>query len=142
MAVSEEEFNKKLKGTKMFSIFVSCIYAILFILYCVDKSYFSAVICLICIAAFLSFFFLTKKRSIAGPIIGIILGCLYIINFLWAKAAISLILGIVIIIDCVVMIKYLRQDNSKISEDETANVEANTTEINNNESSNNEENNQ
>lgn len=69
------------------------------------KSYsiLGAIIAIILIILFWTF---TYKKSIAGPILGIILGALYVIS----RDLISLILGIGLIIDCSRFIKYIKNN--------------------------------
>ena len=53
------------------------------------------------------FYTFTKQRKIAGPIIGIILGIIYILEL----NIIGIIIGILILVDCIPMIKYLKEIN-------------------------------
>ena len=108
MDINEEEFNKKLKGTKWFSILVSCVFSLGLVLFLIQQKYFLAILCLTFIACFILFYNLTKKKLIAGPIIGIVLGSLYIISFIWTRNIISVGLGIVVISDSTSMLKYIK----------------------------------
>lgn len=108
MDINEEEFNKKLKGTKWFSILVSSVFALGLVLFWVQQKYLLAILCLTFIVSFILFYNLTKKKIIAGPIIGIVLGSLYIVNFILTRNIISVVLGIVVILDSISMLKYLK----------------------------------
>ena len=109
MDINEEEFNKKLKGTKWFSILVSCLFGLSLVLGLVQQKYFLAMLCLVFIVSFILFYNLTKKKLVAGPIIGIVLGSLYIVSFIWTRNIISVILGIAVIWDSILMLKYLKK---------------------------------
>ena len=54
------------------------------------------------------FYSLTKKRKIAGPIIGIILGSIYVVSFMWTRQALSVAIGIAVIADSIAMLKYIK----------------------------------
>lgn len=105
--MTEEEFQKKLKGTKVFCIILSILFTILLIVSIVAKSYFSMAISLVCIVLLFLFYSLTKKKKIAGPIIGIIIGSVYILQF----NILTIVIGILVIIDCASLIKYINSIN-------------------------------
>lgn len=60
----------------------------------------SAIMAVVLIILFIA---LTKKKSMAGPIIGIVLGALYILSF----DIVSLVIGILLILDCIKFVKYI-----------------------------------
>ena len=101
--MSEEEFQNKLKGTRNFCIFVCVIFIIGLVLFFATGNIVGIILSLIFITLLSLFYFLTKKKLIAGPIIGIILGALYILQFNLT----GIVLGIIIILDCAAMIKYI-----------------------------------
>ena len=105
--MTEEEFQKKLKGTKVFCIIIGILFTILLIVSIVAKSYFSMAISLVCIVLLFLFYSLTKKKKIAGPIIGIIIGSVYILQF----NILTIVIGILVIIDCASLIKYINSIN-------------------------------
>ena len=105
--VSDEEFEKKLRGTKWFSITLSVINSITLLAGIYLKNWYIVFLELVIITVLILFYVLTKKRMIAGPIIGIVLGILYIMSF----NIISISLGIVVILDSIVMYKYISNKN-------------------------------
>lgn len=105
--VSDEEFEKKLRGTKWFSITLSVINSITLLAGIYLKNWYIVFLELVIITVLILFYVLTKKRMIAGPIIGIVLGILYIMSF----NIISIALGIVVILDSIVMYKYISNKN-------------------------------
>lgn len=107
--MSEEDFQQKLKGTRNFCIFVCVIFIIGLVAFIITGNIIRAILSLIFITLLSLFYFLTKKKLIAGPIIGIILGALYILQF----NLIGIVLGIIIIIDCSAMIKYISNFNKQ-----------------------------
>ena len=50
------------------------------------------------------FYSFTKKKKIAGPIIGIILGCLYILQL----NILTIVVGIFVLGDSIAMLKYIK----------------------------------
>lgn len=101
--MTEEEFEKKLKGTKTFCIIIGILFFIGIFLNLGQEKYINVVLSIILIILLILFYTLTKKRKVAGPIIGIILGSLYILQI----NIISIVVGIFIIIDSSAMIKYI-----------------------------------
>lgn len=101
--MTEEEFQKKLSGTKVFCIIIGVLFAIILLVSIFAQSYFTLAISLVCIVLLFLFYSLTKKKKIAGPIIGIIIGSLYILQF----NIVTIIIGILLIIDCASLIKYI-----------------------------------
>ena len=61
------------------------------------------IMAIIYVGALYVFYRLTKKRSIAGPIIGIVLGVLYVANF----KLLSIIIGVLLILACAAMYKFI-----------------------------------
>ncbi len=106
----EKKFNEKLKGAKWFSILVSCVFGLVLALSLEQKNYLLAILSLVFIVSFTLFYNLSKKKLIAGPIIGIVLGSLYIVSFIRKINIISLALGIVVIWDSTSMLKYLKDN--------------------------------
>lgn len=105
--MSEEEFQKKLKGTKTFCIIIGVIFAITLIISIFVQSYLTIFSSLVCIVLLYLFYSLTKKKKIAGPIIGIIIGSVYILQF----NIVTIIIGVLVIVDCASLIKYINAIN-------------------------------
>ena len=106
--MNEDEFNKKLKGTKWFWTLVSCVFSFVLIIFIIQQKLLLAMLCLAFIICFILFYSFTKRKIIAGPIIGIALGCLYLISFMWTRSILSIALGIVVVLDSVSMFKFLK----------------------------------
>lgn len=102
--IDERKYYKELK---LWGILLSILQGITLISTIVSDnllkgySIFGAITAIVLIILFWIF---TYKKHIAGPILGIILGALYIIS----RDLISLIIGICLIIDCVRFIKYIK----------------------------------
>lgn len=128
--VTEEEFLKKLKGTKMFCILVSVINGFSLLASLITFHLFTAMITAATIALFICFYIFTKQRKIAGPILGFVVSGLYFFNALIyflatgvsamtgegaasnaVSAIISIVLGIAVLNDCLVMYKFLKNNN-------------------------------
>ena len=107
--MTEEEFLKKVKWTGIFCLVVGILMALATILYFVVGNIFTSIYSIICIILLALFYALTKSRKIAGPIIGIIVGALYILSF----NIISIVIGIFIIIDCASMISYINANKAQ-----------------------------
>ena len=88
-----EEYEKVLKWIKIFCIVVGiCAF--------ITSNIIQAIIYVI---ALYLFYTLTKKRNVIGPIIGIVLGVLYIGNL----KLISIIIGVLLILACGAMYKFI-----------------------------------
>ena len=72
--MTEEEYEKKVKGTKTFCIIIGILFAIVFFMSVSQKNITTSILSVGFIILLVLFYLLTKKRKIAGPIIGIILG--------------------------------------------------------------------
>lgn len=103
--MTEEEFNKKVQGTKTFCLAIGIIGVLVCLAAIYLKNYIGAVAALVSLTLLYLFYSFTKKKKIAGPIIGIALGVLYILQF----NIITIIMGIFILIDCTAMLKYIRE---------------------------------
>ena len=102
--MTEEEWEKKVKATKNFCIIIGILYIIGFFIGISQENGISSVMALGLIILLYLFYSFTKKKKIAGPIIGIVLGIMYIVQL----NLLSVIIGIFIIIDCIAMLKYIR----------------------------------
>lgn len=91
----KSDYERKVKWTKIFCVIIG-ILAVLF------NNIIAATIILIALYFFYKF---TKERKIAGPIIGICISILYILNL----NILSILLGIFILVDCIAMIKYIQK---------------------------------
>lgn len=109
--MTEEEFQKKLKGTKLFCIVIGILMLVGVISNFARGNTKSAIISLIMVIWLILFYTLSKKKNIIGPILGIILAILYFIQFFMQFNIISIVFGIAILIDCIAMIKYIKQNN-------------------------------
>ncbi len=70
--MTEEEYEKKVKGTKTFCIIIGILFAIVFFMSVSQKNITTSILSVGFIILLVLFYLLTKKRKIAGPIIGII----------------------------------------------------------------------
>lgn len=80
----------------------------------------TSLVALIVLALVLIFIGLSLKKKKAGPIIGIILGAIYILNFNLSHIFISvvnLVAGICFIISCAGMLKYISKTNKATKEE-------------------------
>ena len=111
--MTKEEFQKKVKWTKIFCIIIGILFVVTLVMGITQKQYISSILALGFIILLYLFYSLTKKGKIAGPIIGIGLGALYILQL----DSISMIIGIFIIIDSIEMLKYVKQKNNDINLD-------------------------
>lgn len=107
--MTEEEFQKKVKGTKLFCIVIGILMLIGFLGNYANGNYINAVFALIMAICLFLFYILAKKKNIIGPIIGIIVAILYFIQFFIQFNIVSAIFGICILVDCIAMIKYIKQ---------------------------------
>ena len=94
--MTEEEFQKKVKGTKTFCIIIGVIFAIMFVVSIFAQSYLTLFTSLVCIILLYLFYSLTKKKKIA-----------YILQF----NIVTIIIGVLVIVDCASLIKYINAIN-------------------------------
>ena len=69
-----------------------------------------AIVSLVMVIYVILFYNFTKKRKVVGPVMGILLGTLYCISFVWMKNIISIIIGIVVLIDSISMLKFIKNN--------------------------------
>lgn len=103
--MTEEEYEKKVKGTKTFCIIIGILFVLGIFINISQQNYISAVLSLGFLILLYLFYSFTKKKKIAGPIIGIILGCLYILQL----NILSIVIGIFVLVDSIAMLKYLKE---------------------------------
>lgn len=108
--MDEINFEKKLKGTKMFCILIGIIFIFSMIIHIILKNTLYAIISFAVVILMYLFYNCTKKRKIIGPIIGILLGGCYIVSFIWTRGIISVIIGIVVLIDSISMFKFIKNN--------------------------------
>ena len=101
--MTEEEYEKKVKGTKTFCIIIGILFALSIFINISQQNYINAVLSLGFIILLCLFYSFTKKKKIAGPIIGIILGCLYILQL----KILAIVIGVFVLIDSIAMLKYI-----------------------------------
>ena len=77
--MTEEEYEKKVRGTKTFCIIIGVLFVLGIFVNISQQNYTNVVLALGFLILLYLFYSFTKKKKIAGPIIGIILGCLYIL---------------------------------------------------------------
>lgn len=102
--MTEEEFEKKVKGTKIFCIIIGILFALSVFINISQQNYINAILSLGFLVLLYLFYSFTKKKKIAGPIIGIILGCLYILQL----NIISIVIGIFVLVDSIAILKYIK----------------------------------
>lgn len=102
--MTEEEYEKKVKGTKTFCIIIGILFAIGIFINISQQNYINTVLSLGFLILLYLFYSFTKKKKIAGPIIGIILGCLYILQL----NILSIVVGIFVLVDSIAMLKYIK----------------------------------
>ena len=102
--MTEEEYEKKVKGTKTFCIIIGILFALGFFINISQQNYINAVLSLGFLILLYLFYSFTRKKKIAGPIIGIILGCLYILQL----NILTIVIGIFVLVDSVAMLKYIK----------------------------------
>lgn len=105
--MKDEEYEKKLKGTKTFCIIIGILFALGIFISVSQQNYINAVLSLAFLILLYLFYSFTKKKKIIGPVIGIILGILYILEL----NILTIVMGIFILIDCISMLKYIREIN-------------------------------
>ncbi len=103
--MTEEEYGKKVKGTKTFCIIIGIVFVLGVFINISQQNYINAVLSLGFLILLYLFYAFTKKKKIAGPIIGIILGCLYISQL----NIFSIVIGIFVLADSIAMLKYIKE---------------------------------
>lgn len=86
----------------------------------------TSLIALIVLALVIIFIGLSLKKKKAGPIIGIVLGAIYILNFNFAHIFISivnLVAGICFIISCAGLLKYISKTKENSQEPKEEKIE-------------------
>ena len=112
--MTDEEYEKKVKETKTFCILLGIVFAATLFIGISQENYVGAILAVIFLVVLYLFYSLTKKRKIVGPVIGIILGIVYIIQPILIYGEIdiiSIIIGISILADCLSMYKYIKDIN-------------------------------
>ncbi len=104
--MTEEEYEKKVKGTKTFCIIIGIIFAISFVINLLNQNYINVLVSAVFLVLLYLFYSFTKNKKIAGPIIGIVLGILYILQL----SILSIIIGICVLLDSVAMLKYIKSN--------------------------------
>lgn len=105
-----EEFERKLKWTKIFCIAIGILMIVSFIAGILSENIVGALKALVIAIMLYLFYFLSKKENIIGPVIGIILSIMYILQL----SIVGIIIGIGILTDSISMLKYIKKDNKKI----------------------------
>ena len=105
--MTEEEYEKKVKGTKTFCIIIGILFLISILNGISQGNIIASVISLGFIILLYLFYSFTKKKKIAGPIIGIILGILYILQL----NVLAIAIGVFILVDCFAILKYIKEIN-------------------------------
>lgn len=72
--MTEEEYEKKVRGTKTFCIIIGVLFVLGIFVNISQQNYTNVVLALGFLILLYLFYSFTKKKKIAGPIIGIILG--------------------------------------------------------------------
>lgn len=103
--MTEEEYEKKVKGTKTFCIIIGLLFAIVFFMSVSQKNITTSILSVGFIILLFLFYLLTKKRKIAGPIIGI----MYIVQL----SVISIVVGAFVLVDSISMLKYINNINKQ-----------------------------
>lgn len=102
--MTEEEYEKKVKGTKTFCIIIGILFVLGIFINISQQNYINAVLSVGFLVLLYLFYSFTKKKKMAGPIIGIILGCLYILQL----NILTIIIGIFVLVDSIAMLKYIK----------------------------------
>lgn len=102
--MTDEEYEKKVRSTKIFCIIIGILFILSIFLNLSQSNYINTILSLGFLILLYLFYTFTKKKKIAGPIIGIVLGILYILQL----NILGIIIGIFILVDCIPMLKYLK----------------------------------
>lgn len=102
--MTEEEYEKKVRGTKTFCIIIGVLFVLGIFVNISQQNYTNVVLALGFLILLYLFYSFTKKKKIAGPIIGIILGCLYILQL----NILTIFVGIFVLGDSIAMLKYIK----------------------------------
>ena len=102
--MTEEEYNKKVKGTKSFCMIIGILFLLGIFINISQQNYFKAILSLGFVLLLYLFYAFSKNKKIAGPIIGIILGILYIVQL----NIVSIVIGFLILVDSIAMFKYIK----------------------------------
>lgn len=102
--MTEEEYEKKVKGTKTFCIIIGIFFVLSLVINLSQQNYINAALSIGFLVLLYLFYSLTKKKKIAGPIIGIVLGALYILQL----NILTIIIGIFVLVDSIAMLKYIK----------------------------------
>lgn len=105
--MTEEEYEKKLKETKMFCLIIGLLFSLGFFLNISQGNYINAILSFGFFILLYLFYIFTKRKKIAGPIIGIVLGTLYILQL----NILTIAIGIFILVDCISILKYIKEIN-------------------------------
>ena len=90
------EYDKMVNWIKIFCIIVG----VFTIITNLNEGFFSAIIH---VALLYVFYTLAKKKSVAGPIIGIVLGVIYFASFEFLEV----VIGVLLILACAAMYKFI-----------------------------------
>lgn len=104
--MTEEEYEKKVKGAKTFCIIIGILFILSLVINLSQQNYINAVLSIGFLVLLCLFYFLIKKKKIAGPIIGIVLASLYILQL----NILSIIIGIFVLVDSIAMLKYIKEN--------------------------------
>lgn len=102
--MTEEEYEKKVRGTKTFCIIIGVLFVLGIFVNISQQNYTNVVLALGFLILLYLFYSFTKKKKIPGPIIGIILGCLYILQL----NILTIVVGIFVLGDSIAMLKYIK----------------------------------
>ena len=102
--MTEEEYEKKVRGTNTFCIIIGVLFVLGIFVNISQQNYTNVVLALGFLILLYLFYSFTKKKKIAGPIIGIILGCLYILQL----NILTIVVGIFVLGDSIAMLKYIK----------------------------------
>ena len=105
--MTEEEYEKKVKGTKTFCIIIGILFFIGLFKSISQGNIIASVIALGFIILLYLFYSFTKKKKVSGPIIGIGLGSMYILQL----NVLTIIVGIFVLVDSISMLKYIKKIN-------------------------------
>ena len=106
-----EEFENKLKWTEIFCMAIGIIMLVCFIAAILSGNILGALGSLGMALMLYLFSSLSKKEKVLGPVIGIVLAIMYILQL----SIVGIIIGIAILTDCISMLKYINEKNKRIS---------------------------